>query len=206
MSIRLLLDGHNFSRASHTLRSAGVDMALREVVVTLDSAKTVLVPAYLCEEGVEAAYLRFGGVGAGAGERVVHSEKRGDVVAIMAVNEQVAELIGEMTQRSRAAVRYSSPLLEMARGGDRRLVNIFLTASNAYIVVWDKGLRYAEVLPDASPDSVLYYLQTLTDEFRLRKFEIRIGGVGAEAVVAVARDYYNKVRPIKFRWYEDSWW
>jgi hypothetical protein len=192
MSIRLLLDGHNFSQASDSLRSADVRQA-GEVVVSIDSAKTVLVPAYLCEERVEEAYLRFGGVASQTGERVVCSEKQGEAVAIMAVDGAIVDYIEE--ELAGRTIRYTSPLLEMARG-EKRAVNILLTSRNAYVVVWDKGLRYAEVFPDPTPDSLLYYLQVLGGEFRLKKFEIRIGGEGAGEIVAEVAEYFKNVRQV----------
>jgi hypothetical protein len=190
MSIRLLLDGHNFSQVSGALRSADVGQA-GEVVVSFDSAKTVLVPAYLCEEGVGEAYLRFGGVAPESGERVVCSEKQGEAVAIMAIDGAIVDYIEE--ELGGRTVRYTSPLLEIA-GGEGRTVNIFLTPQNVYVTVWDKGLRYAEVLPDPTPDSVLYYLQVLGGEFRLKKFDIRIGGEGAEEVVSEVAQYFKNVK------------
>jgi hypothetical protein len=192
MSIRLLLDGHNFSQASHSLREAGARQA-SEVVVSFDTASAVLVPAYLGEEDVGEAYLRFCGVAPKAAERVVCSEKQGDVMAIMAVNGAVLDLIEE--QLAGRTVRYTSPLLEIAHG-ERRNVNVFLTRQNAYMAVWNKGLRYAEVLSDPSADSVLYYLQTLAGEFRLKKFVIGIGGEGAGEVVAMASGYFKNVRRV----------
>jgi hypothetical protein len=195
MSIRLLLDGHNFSQASHSLRSADVERAT-EVVVSFDTAQTVLVPAYLGEENVGEAYLRFSGVAPAEGDRVVCSEKQGEAVAIMAVSGAILDLIEE--ESGDRMVRFTSPLLEIANG-KRRNVNIFLTRRNAYLAVWDKGLHYAEVLPDPSADSVLYYLQTLAGEFRLRKFEIRIGGEMAGDVVASVGEYLKNVRQVDFQ-------
>jgi hypothetical protein len=195
MSIRLLLDGHNFSHTSHTLRSTSVEQGA-EVVVSFDTARAVLVPAYLCEEGVGEAYLRFGGIEPSDDERIICSEKQGETIAVMAVNEAIVSLIEkEMAGRT---VRYTSPLMEIARG-EKRNVNIFLTLRNAYVVVWDKGLRYVEVLPDSSPDSVLYYLQELGGEFRLKKFDICVGGERAGEVVASVGEYFKNVRLIDFQ-------
>jgi hypothetical protein len=194
MSIRLMLDGHNFSQASHMLRSSDMERC-SEVVVSLDTAGTVLVPAYLCEEGVEETYLRFSGVAPESTERIVCSEKHGDVVAIMAVNGEILGLIEE--ELGGRTIRYTSPLLEIACG-ERRNINVFLTRQNAYIAVWDKGLRYAEVLPDPSPDSVLYYLQTLGSDFRLKKFDISISGERAGEVVASVSDYFKNTRQVSF--------
>lgn len=195
MSIRLLLDGHNFSQASAAFRAAtgegGVGGEVAEsVVVSFDTHKTVLLPAYLCEDGVGEDYLRFNGFAPAPGERVVVSEKAGETVAVMAVDgvllDETEELLG------RRAV-YTSPLLEIACG-NKRDINIFLTTGNAYVAVWDSGLRFAEVFPDSSADSVLYYLQSLGSEFKLKRFNINIGGEGSAAVVAAAAQYFKHVK------------
>jgi hypothetical protein len=192
MSIRLLLDGHNFSQASQQLHFADFGQA-GDVVISFDTAKTVLVPAYLCEAGVEGPYLQFSGVAPKAGEKVVCSEKCDDMVAIMAVDEAIVGLVEEQT--SGRKIHYTSPLLEIAHG-EKRNVNVFLTTQNAYIAVWDKGLRYAEVLPDPTFDSLLYYFRVLGEEFRLRKFDIKIGGEKAREAVDVVAEYFKNVRQV----------
>ncbi len=166
----------------------------------LDTAKTILLPVSLYEEGRGEDYLRLNGMEPGAGERVVVSEPRKvageDVVAVMAVPAR------ELVAKGSGGRRYTSPLLEIARGR-KRDVNIRLTAGNVYIVVWEKGLRMAEAMPDPSPDALLYYLQVIGREFKLRKFDINVSGNGAEGeakareAVEVLREYFDNVRLVR---------
>lgn len=190
LSIRLLLSGHNFSQASQVLHTAALENAGR-LVVSLDTYKTVLVPAYLCEPGTEVDYLCFNGMDVSEDEVVVVSAKHDDIVAVMAVR---TDIVGLVANQWSGEVEYTSPLLEIASGAKKRDVNVFLTTDNAYIAVWDKGLRFAEALPDPSADSVLYYLQVLGRELRLKKFDINIGGHGAPDVVAAVEPYFKNVK------------
>lgn len=184
--VRLLLDGYDFPQASSTVAEA-VSQGVRAVVVSLDTPKTVVLPAELAEEGVGEAYLRFNGMELSKNERVVYGEGNG-VAVLMAVDSAVAALLEESFE----SVTYTSPLLEAAEG--KRYVRLFLTRGNAYLTVREKGLKFAEVLPDSSPDSSLYYLQTLGREFKLKKFDILIGGEGADAVAAAVSQYFKRVK------------
>lgn len=187
MSVRIVLDGHNFERAAAELeKHAAADSAL----VSFDTAKTVLVPAHLCEQGVEESYLRFNGMPLADGEQAVVSEAEDDIVAVMAVSSAVAGLVAD---RFGEKVRFTSPLLEIACGR-KRDVNIFLTAENAYIAVWEKGLRMAEALPDNSVDSLLYYMQVLGRSFKLRRFTINLTGADTSEAAAALSQYFDKVK------------
>ncbi len=193
-SIEPLLGGHNF-----TSGEGGV------TVVALDTAKTVLVPAEMYEEGVGEEYLVFNGMEPGEGEVAVASEPMevsgvhgGGIVAVMAVRSDVLELVG-------GDFRVTSPLLIIASGAGRerrkREVNIFLTDDNAYLAVWEKGeggLRMAEVLPDTSMDSLLYYMQVVGRSFKLRRFDINIGGERAGMVADTLRRYFKNVKTASF--------
>ncbi|MDR2911933.1 MAG: hypothetical protein LBV38_01325 [Alistipes sp.] len=250
MSIRRLLDGHNFARhggaddfgglvleGAGAGRSGGLGFGGSGgsggglPTVAFDSAKTVLVPADEYEEGMGESYLRFGGMAPAAGEVVVVSgvygaqgggdgdggERRGDIVAVMAVAAEVWETVREYFEggvgagldgrgdggASRGRFFVTSPLLEIAegrgigshRGG--REVSVFLTGENVYLVVREKGLRLAEVLPDRSTDSLLYYMQVLGRRFKLRKFDILVGGERAKEVAEVLGRYFGNVRVVR---------
>lgn len=197
MSIRVLLDGHNFSQASATLDEYKARSGEIMPVFAFDTAKTVLIPGYLCENGVEEAYLRFNGMELSSGETVVASDPQDGIVALMAVHASVNELALRFAAEfaaggSKGGIRITSPLLEIA-AGRKRNVNLLLTCENAYLSVWDKNLKIAEVLPDNSPDSILYYLQVLGRRFKLRRFPINISGIGAGEVGHVLKGYYPKI-------------
>jgi hypothetical protein len=94
----------------------------------------------------------------------------------------------------------TSPLLSIAADGGQgrreRSVKIVLTDNNACLAVWDGGLRMAEVLPENSVDSLLYYMQTVGQRFRLRGFDINVSGPRAGLAAAALRRYYKKVRVV----------
>ncbi len=164
--------------------------------MTIDTAKTLLVPAEMYEPGAEAEYLLFNGMALSADEVAVASKEQDGIVAVMAVPAAEWRLCEERYERGE--VRVISPLLSVAtarrgkRGG--RAVDILLTAENVYIAVWEKGLKMAEALPDNSVDSILYYLQVLGRQFRLRKFDINVGGERAGEVADALRQYFSGVK------------
>jgi hypothetical protein len=190
--------------------------------VTFDTAKTVLIPVELYAEGagtvgagtvgagaeagavieagavVEVAagedVLRFNGMAPEDGETVVASEAREGIVAVMAVPAEEWNRYADDFERGGAVA--ASPLLDVATGGPGRgrTVKIHLTRENVYLAVWDDGLRMAEALPDNSVDSILYFMQTVGGQFKLRKFEIRVSGVRAGLVADALRRYFKKVR------------
>ena len=166
--------------------------------LSLDTAKTVLVPVEFYVKGTEEDYLRFNGMALAAGEVAVASEPENGIVAVMGVSAEVLSLYKDTIDRGGVSV--TSPLLFVAKGfgtGRRgREVNILLTAGNAYLAVWDGTLRMAEVLPDNSVDSILYYIQVTGRRFRLRKFDINVSGERAEPVADALRPYYKKVRVV----------
>lgn len=188
--------------------------------ISFDTAKTVLVPVELYEKGAEKDYLRFNGMALTADEVAVASEPQGGIVAVMGVSAE--EWSRYRDEYERGGVVVTSPLLAVAteggpgaehdrdggRGGDRdggcgrgwgrkrgrRAVDLLLTDENLYLAVRDGGLRMAEVLPDNSVDSILYYLQVVGRQFRLRKFDINVSGQKAGLVADALRHYYKKVR------------
>ncbi|MDR1670957.1 MAG: DUF3822 family protein [Alistipes sp.] len=181
----------------------------------MDSPKTVLIPAELYEKGDEEHYLRFNGMTPGAGDVTVATRPQDGIVAVMAVSREEWEL------HIRRGGAVASPLLSVADGdfgqgrggkgtradkGDKaRAVNILLTETNFYFAVWYKTLRMAEVLPENSVDSILYYLQVLSRQFKLSRFDINIDGHNADAVAAALRRYYPRARALE-NYYEDRQW
>ena len=164
--------------------------------VSVDTAKTVLVPVEEYEKGTEEAFLRFNGMARAAGETAVASGERDGIVAVMAVPGGTWGPLKDKYEKGEAVV--TSPLLDVAGEGwgrHKHDVNILLTADNVYIAVWEEGdLRMAEAFPDNSVDSILYCLQVMGRNFRLRKFNINISGSRAGLVADALRHYYKKVK------------
>jgi hypothetical protein len=164
--------------------------------VAFDTAKTLLIPVELYEEGAAEHYLNFNGMGVATDEVVVVSRPRNDIVAVMAVP---TERWNEFRERyERGEVEVTSPLLFAAtrrrERPKRREVWVDLTDENVYLTVWDGELKMAEAMPDNSVDSLLYYIQVVGRRFNLRKFEIIVGGPRAGLVADALRQYYKKVQ------------
>ncbi len=191
-NILLMLDGHSFSLAAHAVAEYRANHGGRVPVVSLDTPKTILMPAYLYEKGVEADYLRFNGMEPTDAETAAVSEEQDGIVAVMAVSTAVAELVA---REFGEGVRFTSPLLEIA-SGRKRDVNIFLTRDNLYFTVWDKELKMAEALPDNTGDSLLYCMQVIGRRFKLRRFAINVSGEAAEEAGRVLGEYFPKVNVI----------
>ena len=164
-------------------------------MISLDTAKTILLPVSLYQEGLGEGFLRFNGMEPAAGERVVVSGPQDGMVAVMAVKSEEADRCTGVAGVDGAGEEHiTSPLLEIARHGRGREVRVLLTARNVYLAVWDDGLQMAEALPDNSVDSILYYMQVVGREFKLRKFDIHVSGERAGLVADALRRYYKKVK------------
>ncbi len=159
--------------------------------ISFDTPRVVLVPE---EEygGGGAEYLRFGGMEPADGEVVVESKPVNGIVAVMAV--PTAEWAQYEDRYERGEVDVTSPLLDVATEGGKRVVRIALTAENVYLAVWEKGLRMAEALPDNTTDSILYYMQVVGRRFNLRRFEICVSGQRADIIADALRQYHKKVK------------
>ncbi len=165
--------------------------------LSIDTARAILIPAELYEEGREEEWLRFNGMAPGAGEMAVATSPRDGVVALMCVRTEILE------QHGRGVVDVTSPLLDVATGhglGGRRAkgrdVNILVTDRNVYFAVWDGGLKMAEAMPDNSVDSIVYYMQIVGRRFDLRRFDIHVRGQWAGLVADALRPYHKKVRVV----------
>ncbi len=196
------------------------DLVFPDTAYVVDTAKTVLVPAELYEKGMEEDYLRFNGMAPERGEVAVASAPdasgaqgvpQNDIVAVMAVPADEWGLLREKYERGEVGV--TSPLLRICtqRGielereqgrkwGRKRDVNLFLTAENVYLAVWEnKELRMAEVLPEGSVDSLLYYMQVVGRNFKLRKFCINVGGECVGEAAEALKRYFGKVRIVEVK-------
>jgi hypothetical protein len=161
--------------------------------VAFDTAKTVLVPIDLYDEGAGKDYLRFNGMAIAADEVAVASSPHDGIVAVMAVRADEWNEHKDRCERGEAVV--TSPLLRAATERVRgRSVNIVLTDQNVYLAVWDGDLKMAEAMPDNSTDSILYYMQVVGRRFNLKKFDIRVSGPRTGLVADALRHYYKKVR------------
>lgn len=171
-----MLSGHDFLMA----RAALDELAdARELIVCVDSAKTVLVPAALYSTDMNEGYMAVNDKPVDDDERVVTAAS-GDVVALMAVDSRIATLLANLDE---CKVSYTSPLLEGVVNYTRA-VRITLTAENTYVVVSDNGkLLYAEVFATTEPDNLMFVMSKLDDVLSLKGYEVRVQGDAAPMIV-----------------------
>ncbi len=189
MSIRLLLDGHDFSDSAARLRQAVPSESNVSLLLTIDTPETVLVPRDLFLPGAEERYLQLCGINCPKDSSLITSSPDAPVVAVMACDRELVQFIRENYGER---VSFTSPLLETIDEATRSL-QIFLTGNCAY-VTYRKGekLLYAEALPDPAPLSVLYYVRHLDQLFGLSRSRISIAGDHAEEVFQEVNHYYRR--------------
>lgn len=180
MSTRVMLSGHNFSQTE-----LPESISAGEPVFVLDTPETLLVPAALFEPGMELGYMSSSGFYLSAGKTVAVSPILCDTVALMMFPENIIrELNGRFDKCS-----FRSPLQEMISCG--RSINLFLTSDCAYVTVCDGELKFAEVFPDRTTDSILYYLQEIKKELSAGKFPVNLSGENTDAVANELSRYYK---------------
>lgn len=149
VSIRLESGGHTFSPESLVTTSGAV-----EVVVS--THKTTLVPAELFVEAEAASALVAVGCAPAHDERVVCSDAKDGIVAVMAVS---AACYDTLMKCYGDRLHFTTPLFEswdMERG-----IFLYLSAEVLYVRIHDGVLRFAEAMEIASDGDVCYYLESI---------------------------------------------
>lgn len=191
VSTRLMLSGHDFLMATSAVENLDGDAALN-LTVSIDSAKTVLVPAELYTSEMAEGYLAVNDKAAGEGEKCVAAVAAG-IVAVMAVDERIVRLLGS---NPLWRVTYTSPLLEGVVSYTRA-VRVTLTADNTHIVVSDHGkLLYAEVFATTEPDNILFVMTKLCEIMSIANFETRVAGPEAQAVAAMLAEVMTDCKAV----------
>lgn len=186
VSIQQSLDGHSFSAAGLSADFPG-DAA---VEVELLTDRTMLVPPELFDAAAGAAMLAANGMPPLAGQQIVCCEPRaGAVGAFMAVGGEALRQVGE---RLGGRARFTTPLLHTP-GTLNAIVWMLRSAELLYIKVYDRTLRFAEVIPAADDADILYFLERLGGEFALSDFELHIAGDNPKALRKLAGNRFRKV-------------
>ena len=177
VSIQLTLDGHSFSAPALSGEFPGDG----PVEVELLTPRTTLVP--------EEELLAAAGMAALPGECPVWSAPQQNAVAVMAAAENALAAVHE---RLGGRARYTTPLLCVPQTSVPT-VWMYYAAGLLYIKVYDGKLRFAEVVPAPDEADLLYMLERLGSEFRLRDYTLRIGSGDGRALKRKLGGYFRQI-------------
>ncbi len=185
VSIQLTLDGHSFSAPALTGEFPGDD----PVEVELLTPRTMLVPEEFFDEGRAGELLAANGMAALPGECTVWSAPQQNAVAVMAAAEDALRAVRE---RLGDRARYTTPLL-YAPQTSVPSVWMYYAAGVLYIKVYDGKLRFAEVIPAPDEADLLYFLERLGSEFRLKDYALRIGSGNGRTLKRKLSGYFKQI-------------
>ncbi len=185
VSIQLTLDGHSFSAPALSGEFPGDG----PVKVELLTPRTMLVPEELFDEEHAGELLAAAGMAALPGERAVWSAPQQNAVAVMAAAEDALAAVHE---RLGDRARYTTPLLCVPQTSVPT-VWMYYAAGLLYIKVYDGKLRFAEVVPAPDEADLLYMLERLGSEFRLRDYTLRIGSSDGRALKRKLGGYFRQI-------------
>lgn len=185
VSIQLTLDGHSFSAPALSGEFPGDS----PVEVELLTPRTMLVPEELFDEEHAGEVLAAAGMAALPGECPVWSAPQQNAVAVMAAAENALAAVHE---RLGGRARYTTPLLCVPQTSVPT-VWMYYAAGLLYIKVYDGKLRFAEVVPAPDEADLLYMLERLGSEFRLRDYTLRIGSGDGRALKRKLGGYFRQI-------------
>ena len=185
VSIQLTLDGHSFS--AHGLD--GEFPGEEPVEAELLTARTMLVPEEVLGTGDAGTLLAANGMAPAAEERAVCSLPVQGIVAVMAAHR---EALRQVEEKLGDRIRYTTPLLCVPQTSVPT-VWMYYAAGLLYIKVYDGKLRFAEVVPAPDEADLLYMLERLGSEFRLRDYTLRIGSGDGRALKRKLGGYFRQI-------------
>ncbi len=177
MSIRLWSDGHSFPAELQ----GGIDKGA--LLVELLSPKTTLVPAAEFRSEEAAEYLRLAGLPCRESESAVWSNESADIVAVMAIDRSVRELLP-------ANVEFTSPLLTAPKPAAQSLWAARYEEL-IYIKVWEDEVRLAEVLTLHSEEDLLYYIEQLGRWLKLKNYTLKVEGDEPRSLLKRLKNYFQ---------------
>ena len=185
VSIQLTLDGHSFSAPALSGEFPGDG----PVEVEQLTPRTMLVPEELFDKEHAGEVLAAAGMAALPGECPVWSAPQQNAVAVMAAAENALAAVHE---RLGGRARYTTPLLCVPQTSVPT-VWMYYAAGLLYIKVYDGKLRFAEVVPAPDEADLLYMLERLGSEFRLRDYTLRIGSGDGRALKRKLGGYFRQI-------------
>ncbi len=190
MSTQLMLSGHNFIMAEQFAKELD-ESTPANLRITIDSAKTILVPQSLYEPTLADGYMSINDKPLESDECIVTARK-GDIIALMAIDQRIARALNN----DKWKITYSSPLLEgiisYAKG-----VRITMTPKNTYITISDNGkLMYAEAFATTDPNNVRFIMEKLHEVMKIKKYEARVSGPNAENVAQALNGLFKECKAV----------
>ena len=149
----------------------------------------MLVPEELFDKEHAGEVLAAAGMAALPGECPVWSAPQQNAVAVMAAAENALAAVHE---RLGGRARYTTPLLCVPQTSVPT-VWMYYAAGLLYIKVYDGKLRFAEVVPAPDEADLLYMLERLGSEFRLRDYTLRIGSGDGRALKRKLGGYFRQI-------------
>lgn len=185
MSTQLMLSGHNFIMAEQFANELDENTPAN-LRVTIDSAKTILVPQSLYEPSMAEGYLSLNDKRVEREECIVTAQKA-DIVALMVIDQRIARAL----KNDKWKVTYSSPLLEGVVSY-AKCVRINITEQNTYITISDNGkLQYAEAFATTQIDNILFIVENLHEVLSIKGYEVRVSGPDAESVAEAMKGRFK---------------
>ena len=186
VSIQLTLDGHSFSAPALSGEFPGDG----PVEVELLTGRHHQIRAQLSKIGCPIrGDLKYGARRSLPGECPVWSAPQQNAVAVMAAAENALAAVHE---RLGGRARYTTPLLCVPQTSVPT-VWMYYAAGLLYIKVYDGKLRFAEVVPAPDEADLLYMLERLGSEFRLRDYTLRIGSGDGRALKRKLGGYFRQI-------------
>lgn len=192
VSIQLTLGGHSFSKdelLSFLDGRAVEGTGPVEACVLTD--KTLLIPREEFCSDAAATCLRIAGLGCTADEVAVWSDLRESVVAVMAANAAVVDLLREQLGDR---LRFVSPLLSEPDYRTRS-VWFYRHGDILYIKVYDDGLQFAEAVrfDPRKTEDFRFLLERLAVAFPLSPYKAFLSGVESETLRRTAKRYFKHI-------------
>jgi len=165
------------------LDSVDFELSFDRLEVVIDTLTMVVAPASCYDNALAESYLAAANMAA-PGDRAVWVTC-GEAIIVTACRDDVAAWLQE---RYGACVTFTSPLAGPLALPERFVISdreaifaLHLTEANAYIALWNKGLKFAGVLPYSSAVDIVYYVSLLTAEYGLRREKVYLTGEAALA-------------------------
>jgi hypothetical protein len=179
--LRLTSDGYCFDgvfsacpaeRMAGTLKGRFADAGHEAAYVEIDTLSTVAVPDSYYDNALAEGYLTVNNLL--LPEYVPVQAQWNGIAIVMSCREDVAAWLRE---RYGANAHFLSPLTHALGVTDKiEVLSLYLTGENVHIALWDKELKFAQVLPYSSRADLDYYISTLTAEYGLANVKIYISG------------------------------
>lgn len=166
VSIRYVSGGHSFSEAE----LAAINEAQGDIEVIVVTPKVTLVPCECYDEHLAHEYLLSLNMTPSPKECVVASVKDGAMVAVMAVDSSLVELLRGV----RGNVTFTSPLL-LGEPIERGML-LELDGEVAFIRIYNGGLLFAEAVTIDSDADLSYIVEKLNSIYGIYNMYAHVRG------------------------------